>query len=254
MIRIGTSGWQYAHWKGRYYPAKLPQREWLPYFAERFPTVEINNSFYMLPKPSSFERWREAVPDGFVYAVKANRYITHLKRLTEPDEPVARFMERARLLGPKLGPILYQLPPNFHADLPRLEAFLDVIPADVSAAFEFRHDSWDTDATRELLDARGCAWVLADRPGWRIHPHVTGGWSFVRFHQGRRAHPGYPRSKLRRWADAVAGMPARDVWVYFNNDTLGAALRDAATLTELLGERGARVQGTTRDAIRPAAA
>ena len=253
MILIGTSGWQYADWKGRFYPPGLPQREWLPYFAARFPTVEINNSFYMLPKPTSFERWRAAVPDGFVYAVKANRYITHLKRLREPEEPVARFFERARLLGDKLGPVLYQLPPNFVADLPRLEHFLGVIPPDVPAAFEFRHPTWDTDETRALLDARGCAWVLADRPGWKIATHVTGGWAFVRFHQGRRTHPGYSRSRLRSWADALASLPSRRTWVYFNNDPLGAALRDAATLTELLAERGVEVAGTTRDAIRPAA-
>ncbi len=253
MIRIGTSGWQYADWKGRFYPPGVPQRAWLPYFAERFPTVEINNSFYMLPKASSFVSWRERTPAGFVFTVKANRYITHLKRLKDPEEPVARLMERARLLGDKLGPVLYQLPPNFPADTERLERFLEVIPADVPAAFEFRHATWDTDRVRELLDARGCAWVLADRPGWRVPLHVTGGWSFVRFHQGRRAHPGYPRRKLRTWAERLASLPAREVWVYFNNDPLGAALRDAATLTELLGSLGADVRGTSADSIRPAA-
>lgn len=253
MIVIGTSGWQYAHWKDRFYPKGLPQREWLEYFAARFPSVEINNSFYMLPKPSSFEGWRDRTPRDFVFAVKANRYITHLKRLKEPEDPVARFMERARLLGPKLGPVLYQFPPNFPADLERLAHFLSVIPADVPAACEFRHGSWDTHEVRELLDRHGRAWVLADRPGWRVPPHVTGGWSFIRFHQGRRVHPGYPRAKLRAWADKIAGMDAREVWIYFNNDPLGAALKDAAALTELLADRGLDVRGTTLEAIRPAA-
>jgi uncharacterized protein YecE (DUF72 family) len=253
VIFIGTSGWQYADWRGRFYPQGTSQREWLSYFAERLPTVEINNSFYMLPKASSFESWRNRTPADFRFAVKANRYITHLKRLKEPEEPVARFMERARLLGEKLGPVLYQLPPTFPADLQRLEGLLDVIPGDVPAAFEFRHASWDTDDVRGLLDARGCAWVLADRPGWRVPLHVTGGWSFVRFHQGRRIHPGYTRKKLRDWAARLASLPARDVWVYFNNDPLGAALRDAATLTELLEAFGADVRGTSRDALRPAA-
>jgi uncharacterized protein YecE (DUF72 family) len=253
VIRIGTSGWQYAHWKGRFYPRDLPQRAWLEYYAERFPTVEINNSFYMQPKPASFEGWRDRTPPGFLFAVKAHRYITHLKRLKDPEEPVARFMEGARLLGPKLGPVLYQLPPNFPVALERLEHFLDVIPADVPAAFEFRHDSWNNHDVRALLHAHGCAWVLADRPGWQVPPHVTGGWSFVRFHQGRRTHPGYLKPKLRAWAEKIAGLEARDVWVYFNNDTLGAALRDAATLTDLLRERGVEVRGTSAEAIRPAA-
>jgi uncharacterized protein YecE (DUF72 family) len=253
VILVGTSGWQYADWKGRFYPRDLPQKAWLAYFAERFPTVEINNSFYMLPKATSFEGWRDRTPEGFVFTVKANRYITHLKRLKEPEEPVARFMERARLLGPKLGPVLYQLPPNFHADVERLEHFLTVIPEDVPAAFEFRHASWDTDEVRELLDRRGRAWVLADRPGLRVPPHVTGGWSFIRFHQGRKLHPGYPKSKLRTWADRIAGLESRATWIYFNNDPTGAALRDAATLTELLVERGLAVRGTTSEAIRPAA-
>jgi uncharacterized protein YecE (DUF72 family) len=237
-VWVGTSGWQYASWKRRFYPEKLPQRKWLEYFSQHFPTVEVNNSFYMLPKETAFERWRDESADGFLVTVKANRYITHIKRLTDSKDPVKLFWSRARKLGSKLGPVLFQLPPNFKADLDRLRAFVKVLPKQMKAAFEFRDASWETDDTYEILDRVGAAYVLADRPGWKMGSVVTGGWSYIRFHEGRKTSPFYPRAKLRRWADTITELPAHDVYVYFNNDPLGAAIKDARTMMELLEARG----------------
>jgi len=237
-VWVGTSGWQYASWKRRFYPDKLPQRQWLAYFSARFPTVEVNNSFYRLPEESSFERWRRESADGFLVTVKASRYITHIKRLADPKDPVQLFWARARKLGRKLGPVLFQLPQNFKADHERLKGILKVLPKTMRPAFEFREASWDSQETYDLLGAHGAAYVLADRPGWTIGHVVTGGWSYIRFHEGRRTSPFYARSKLRRWADRIAELPAGDVFVYFNNDPMGAAIKDARTMMELLEDRG----------------
>ncbi len=239
-VLVGTSGWQYSSWKSEFYPADVPQRAWLAYFAERFPTVEVNNSFYMLPKASSFERWRDSTPEGFVVTVKANRYITHIRRLRDARDAVQTFWSRARLLGPKLGPILFQLPPRFGADVGLLRDFVGVLPQGIRAAFEFRDPSWERDEVYEVLDRAGAAFVLADRPSARVPDVVTGGWSYVRFHQGRPGIADYPREKLRRWAARIAAMPAGATYVYFNNDPGGAAVRDAMTLTAMLREATAR--------------
>lgn len=246
LTYVGTSGWQYADWKRRLYPEDLPQRRWLPYFSERFPCVEINNTFYMLPKEETFVRWRQDSTPDFVFAVKASRYITHVRRLRDSREPVRRFWSHARRLGSKLGPVLFQLPPNLKADPERLAGFLRLLPRSMRAAFEFRHPSWESDEVHDLLDRAGCALVLADRPGERVPHVVTGGWTYLRFHQGRRTGPGYDRSKLRRFADRLAGMDAQEAWAFFNNDSEGAALRDAVTLTELLRDRRVPVRGPRR--------
>jgi uncharacterized protein YecE (DUF72 family) len=242
-IYVGTSGWQYADWRDRFYPPGVAQRRWLPFFSERFPCVEVNNTFYMLPKEETFDRWRQESAPGFVFAVKASRYITHIRRLRDAEEPVRRFWSHAHRLGPKLGPVLFQLPPNLKAEPERLEAFLRVLPPAMRAAFEFRHPSWATEEVSELLDRAGAALVLADRPGARVPPVVTGGWTYLRFHQGSNTGPGYSRAKLRRYADRLASMEGRDGWVFFNNDPGGAAVRDAITLTELLRDRGVPVRG-----------
>jgi len=236
---IGTSGWQYDSWKGRFYPRNLPKDRWLAFYAECFATVEVNNSFYRLPSDAAFERWRDGTPPGFLIAPKVSRYLTHIRRLRDAEESMELFWSRAKRLGSKLGPLLFQLPPTFVADEELLAAFLELLPKGARSAFEFRHPSWETETTRSLLDAAGAALVLADRPGARVPPRVTGGWSYVRFHQGTRQGAGYPRAKLRRWADRFAELPARDVYVYFNNDPGGAAVRDARTLFELLEARGA---------------
>jgi uncharacterized protein YecE (DUF72 family) len=243
MILVGTSGWQYRDWRRRFYPEGLAQRGWLGYFSERFPVVEVNNTFYMLPKDETFVRWRQESAAGFLFVVKASRYITHIRRLRDGREPLKLFWSRCRRLGKKLGPVLFQLPPNFPADLERLEGFVALLPPTMRAAFEFRHPSWGTDEARALLDRAGCALVLPDRPGWRVTDVVTGGWAYVRFHQGQRGAPGYTKRKLVRFADRIAAWDARETYVFFNNDPGGAALRDAVTLTGLLRDRGAPVRG-----------
>jgi uncharacterized protein YecE (DUF72 family) len=241
VVLVGTSGWQYDSWRGSFYPRDLQKRAWLAHYATRFPSVEVNNSFYQLPKEETFDRWRTEVPESFRFAVKASRYITHIRRLRDCREAVELFWSRASRLGGALGPVLFQLPPNFKADARLLGEFLRVLPGGMRAAFEFRHDSWRRDDVYRVLDGAGAAWVLADRPGWRVTTIVTGRWSYVRFHQGRRTHPGYVRSKLRTWADRIGGMEARDVYVFFNNDPLAAAPADAATIAELLADRGLEV-------------
>lgn len=240
MILVGTSGWQYRDWRGTFYPEKLPQRSWLEHFAARFPTVEINNSFYMLPKESSFDRWREVTPPGFVMTVKASRYITHIRRLRDSGDSVALFWSRAARLRDKLGPVLFQLPPRFGADVTLLGDFLTLLPREMRPAFEFRDVSWRSAAVYAQLDRAGAAWVIPDRPGWREPNVVTGGWSYIRLHEGGHGPRGadYAPDKLRRWADRIAELPARDVFVYFNNDPGGAAVRDAASLMDLLQARG----------------
>jgi len=241
VLYVGTSGWQYLHWRRVFYPDKLPQRRRLEYFGERFQTVEVNNTFYNLPKESVFEHWREGSPSDFVFALKLSRFVTHLKRLQDPEEPVRRFGERASVLGPKLGPVLIQLPPRMHVDLPRLDRTLAFFDASVRVAVEFRDASWFTEETRALLERRRAALCLADsprrtQPAWRTAP-----WGFVRFHEGAGAHaPGYERDAMRRWVDTIASLwPASDdVYAYFNNDMEGYAIRDATTFAELAAVSG----------------
>jgi uncharacterized protein YecE (DUF72 family) len=237
-IHVGTSGWQYRDWRGTFYPSDLPQREWLPYFAGHFETVEVNNSFYRLPERSTFERWSEQTPSGFIVTVKASRFITHLKRLRDPEEPVALFWERATGLGDRLGPVLFQLPPRFRAEPDRLRRFLGVLPKELRPAFEFRDDSWLTDDVFALLEEAGAALVWPDRPGSKADLPVVGGWLYIRFHQGTRLGPDYRREKLRRWASRIAAADARESFLYFNNDPTGAAIRDARTMIELLRDHG----------------
>lgn len=152
VIRIGCSGWEYKHWRGDFYPAEIPKAKWFEHYAARFDTVEINNSFYRLPETATFARWGARAPMRFLYAVKASRFLTHMKKLKDPEEPVERLFGRMRALGKHLGPVLYQLPPNFKLDRDRLEHFLQIIPTDVPQAIEFRDASWYTDEVSALLE------------------------------------------------------------------------------------------------------
>ena len=229
-VWIGTSGWQYRHWRELLYPRGLAQPRWLEHYAARFATVESNNAFYMLPERHVFERWAERTPGDFCWAVKVSRYLTHIRRLAEPDEPVERFVRNATGLGSKLGPVLLQLPPSLRIDADRLQTTLDRFPPEIRVAVEFRHDTWYTDEIRRLLEERGTALCLADRrrpltPDWR-----TTTWGYVRFHTGRASPPPcYGRAALRTWAERIARLwtPDEDVFVYFNNDPRGCAPRDA---------------------------
>jgi uncharacterized protein YecE (DUF72 family) len=241
MIRVGTSGWQYRDWRGVLYDERLPQDRWLERYAEVFDVVEVNNSFYRLPERATFEKWGARTPERFTFVVKASRYLTHLKRLKDAGDGVKLFWDRATGLGPKLGPVLFQLPPRFPADAGRLRHFLSWLPGEMRAAFEFRDASWMNDEVLGLLDEGGYAFVLADRPGFRGPLIVTGGWSYIRFHQGTHIASDYRKSKLRRWADRIAAMSATDVWAFFNNDHGGAAVRDALFLRDVLGRSEQRV-------------
>jgi uncharacterized protein YecE (DUF72 family) len=238
---VGTSGWQYRDWRGSFYPPKLAQRAWLEFYSERFRTVEVNNTFYNLPEAHVFESWAERTPPDFVMTVKMSRFLTHLKRLLDPEEPVARFMERADRLGAKLGPVLLQLPPAFEADPARLESALSRFPTSVRIAVEFRHRSWYTEEVRSLLERRGAALCWADRARLLDPPWRTAEFGFVRFHEGRaRPRPCYGRTALTTWAQrlALAFKPGEDVYAYFNNDHRCCAVRDAAVFARAAARAG----------------
>ena len=238
---VGTSGWQYASWRGRFYPEKLRQADWLEHYAARFQTVEVNNAFYRLPEASTFASWAGRTPDDFVVVVKASRYLTHVKRLKDPEEPVARFLERARHLGPKLGPVLVQLPPNLQADVARLDAALAQFPPDVRVTVELRHPTWFTDETRAVLEARNSALCLADSPHRDTPLWRTAGWGYLRMHEGPGdPRPCYSRGALDAWARRLADLwsPDEEVYAFFNNDPLGCAPRDAAVFAEALDAAG----------------
>lgn len=243
MLRIGTSGWQYRHWRGTFYPREVPQRDWLAYYTARFGTVEVNNTFYRLPEASGFERWREDTPRDFVFAVKMSRYLTHIRRLREPEEPVQRFMDRASRLGSKLGPVLVQLPPHMPADPARLDAALARFPAGTRVAVEFRDPSWFCDEVRAVLEARRAALCLADAPGLRMPHWRTAPWGFVRFHAGGGdPFPCYRERELDAWARRVAELwPGRaSVFAYFNNDLNTCAPQDAVRFAILARRAGLR--------------
>ena len=240
-LLIGTSGWQYQSWKGRFYPPDLRQAGWLEHYAARFQVVEVNNAFYRLPEASTFAKWAERTPDDFIVGVKMSRYLTHIKRLADPTEPVARFFERARHLGRKLGPVLLQLPPNLAANHERLEATLAQVPPAVRVAVEFRHDSWYTDETRALLEAKGAALCLADSPRRTTPVWRTADWGYLRFHEGRAAPPPcYSEEALEEWARRLAQewSADEDVYVFFNNDPLACAVRDAVVFARAAERAG----------------
>ena len=243
MLYVGTSGWQYRHWRGTFYPEELAQREWLDWYCERFQTVEVNNTFYHLPPASTFAGWRERTPDDMVVAVKMSRYLTHLKRLHDAEEIVENFMERAARLGPKLGPVLVQLPPRFGAVPDRLEATLAALARrpGLRVAVEFRDDSWFTDEVRALLERFGAALVLADSPRRRQPFWRTADWGFVRFHEGRATpRPCYGERALESWVERIASLwrPSEDVFAFFNNDPRACALRDAIVFARLADRAG----------------
>jgi uncharacterized protein YecE (DUF72 family) len=229
-VIIGTSGWQYKDWRGIFYPAGVAPAQWLERYAVQFQTVEVNNAFYRLPEVETFDRWRATVPGDFIMAVKASRYLTHIRRLRDPDEPVHRLMERARHLGDKLGPILLQLPPNLRADLPALARTLGCFPAGTRVAVEPRHDSWFTPSLRALLCAHDASLCLSDARGPKGPLWRTASWGYLRMHEGQaHPHPCYGRTALRSWASRLADLweDSEDVFVYFNNDHGGCAVRDA---------------------------
>jgi uncharacterized protein YecE (DUF72 family) len=232
-LLVGTSGWQYRHWRGLLYPPGVPQRSWLEHYAERFRTVEVNATFYRLPSDATMDAWAARVPGDFTMAVKASRFLTHVRRLRDPEEPVQRFVRLARRLGPHLGPILVQLPPDMRLDTGRLAGVLEAFPADLRVAVEPRHRSWFVPEVFELLSAHDAALCMADRPGWRPEPVRTASWGYLRLHEGRASpRPCYGRAAIDSWARRLAELFSRDetVYAYLNNDPRGCAVRDARVL------------------------
>ena len=237
MAVIGTSGWMYDHWKGPFYPSGLETDAMLPTYAETFRSVEVNNTFYQLPDAEIVDGWRQRSPEGFIFAVKANRYITHMKNLLEPEEPVATMMDRMARLGDKLGPILFQLPPGWHVNADRLVAFTEILPESGRFAFEFRHPSWYVPEIYEILTQHHCAFCIHDHADAPSPQETTAGFIYLRFH-GPRGDYGdqYSRSILKEWAARIQSWQdgGQNVFAYFNNDAHGYAVENARTLRSLL--------------------
>ena len=246
-IRIGTSGWYYGHWQERFYPEDLPKSEWLSYYAKEFGTVEINNTFYHLPQEQTLKKWQSIAPPDFLFVVKANRYITHIKKLKDTKEELQRFFERLELLKKHLGPVLYQLPPMLHKNLKLLGSFLEMLPKKHKAVFEFRHESWYEDDTFRLLDDFNAGFCIHDLGGELTPKIITGNVIYIRFHGTSGRYTGnYSNTMLAKWADWISDFACATpdkkenqknvnaVYAYFNNDALGHAVANARTLRSLV--------------------
>ncbi|HXG94215.1 MAG TPA: DUF72 domain-containing protein [Blastocatellia bacterium] len=237
-IYIGCSGWNYKHWRGRFYPEQLRQKDWFDFYAQVFDTVEINNTFYRLPSAVTFRAWHKQAPDGFIYAVKASRYITHLKKLKGAKQSLEQFLNRAILLEDHLGPVLYQLPPNWNLDIERLQSFLDLLPSGIDHVFEFRDQSWMVEAVFRLLDERGVSFCAHDFPGLDVPRRAVGPVAYVRFHGPEKRYRGsYADATLRGWWRWMQQQleDEKRLYVYFNNDAGACAVRDALRLKQIAG-------------------
>jgi uncharacterized protein YecE (DUF72 family) len=246
QVHIGTSGWTYASWKGPFYPSSMPSRQYLEFYAKEFSTTEVNYSFYHLPRPSTYEKWASQVPDDFIFALKASRFITHVKRLVDVGEAWATFLQNALALGSHLGPVLLQCPPSLRRDRKRLVTFLKVVqhsapPAyRLRLAFEFRHDSWFTDDVYALLWQHNAALCIADSLRYPRYDRVTADFVYIRFHGRTELFASkYTERELAEEAKRIRRYlrDGLDVYVYFNNDALGHAVENARALTDLLDNR-----------------
>ena len=238
-VRIGTSGWHYKHWLGPFYPADLPPRKMLSWYMERFDTVELNNSFYHLPAPETFNAWRRRTPSSFCFAVKGSRYITHRKKLNDPTPALSRFMEPVESLGEKLGPILFQLPPRWSCNVPRLSAFLDALPPSHRYTFEFRDPSWHDAAVYRTLGRHNAAFCLYELDGFKTPYQLTADFVYVRLHgPGRKYQGDYSSQQLRGWARRIGRWrnTVKAIYVYFDNDQAGYAAKNATELKAMLSQ------------------
>jgi uncharacterized protein YecE (DUF72 family) len=242
QARVGCSGWEYKHWRGDFYPAELPRPRWFAHYTGTFDTVEINNTFYRLPEAATFERWASQAPPGFVYAIKASRFLTHMKKLKDPEQPLALLFERMAPLRTRLGPVLYQLPPGWKLNRERLEQFLCALPRGVGHVMEFRDPTWYTDDVFAMLERFHVSLCLHDMHGSATGKHRVGPIVYVRFHGAGEAKygGGYSERRLRDWADWLDGHRAAgtNVHAYFNNDVGGHAPRDAVTLRRMVNGKG----------------
>lgn len=236
-VHIGTSGWHYTHWKGTFYPEELSPDGFLEFYAKHFRTTEINNTFYQLPKKTTFVHWRDAVPEGFIFSVKASRYITHRKKLKDPEATVSVFLERIEVLEDKLGPVLFQLPPKWHFNPERLHTFLEALPENFRYTFEFRDPSWFDDRNEQALTEKGAAFCIYDLAGRQSPRMVTADFVYIRLHGPDGAYRGqYDDETLFEWAEAISKWAGegREVYCYFDNDEAGYAPRDALRLQSIL--------------------
>jgi len=232
-IHIGCSGWNYRHWRGRFYPEKTPSSRWFREYSLVFSTVEVNNTFYRLPEESTFKKWREQAQKDFVYSMKASRYITHMKKLKGAKEPAADFMKRASLLGKHLGPVLFQLPPHWGVDAARLDEFTDNLPKRHRYVFEFRDSSWYDDDVYRILSGKKMSMCLHDMKGSESPLSIVGDVCYIRFHGTSGRYGGsYPLALLKKWIKIIkeACELKKDVYVYFNNDAEAHAPEDALKL------------------------
>lgn len=236
---IGTSGWRYEHWIGAVYPEDTRPDDWLSYYAGILRTVEVNTTFYRLPSRESVNAWLAATAPGFVFAVKASRYLTHMKKLKDPEAGLARFLEAVRPFGDRLGPVLFQLPPRWHCNAARLDAFLNALPTGHRYAFEFRDSSWHSDKILALLRRCNAAFCIFDLAGERSPRLTTADFAYVRLHGPGAAYRGrYDDQSLGLWADRITEWRdvGLDVYCYFDNDETGYAFENAVRLVELVAD------------------
>jgi uncharacterized protein YecE (DUF72 family) len=234
---IGTSGWHYDDWQGRFYPEKLPKSQWLEYYAGNFPTVELNNTFYRLPSEKAVSNWNNNVPSGFIFAVKVSRFITHVKKLRDTGEAIASFMSRIKGLQEKLGPLLYQLPPGMHRNDEILEDFLSSLPTGFRHVIEFRHESWLTDRIFEILRKHDSGFCVFDMPGLACPVLATADFAYIRFHGHDNLYSScYTDEELNNWSKNIVELSQdlETVYIYFNNDVAGYALKNAVTLGDYI--------------------
>jgi uncharacterized protein YecE (DUF72 family) len=239
-IRIGTSGFHYKHWVGPFYPPKTPASKMLDFYVQHFDTVELNNSFYRLPTAEAFDAWREATPANFIFAVKASRFITHNKKLKDPEHALDNLLPRAAHLGPKLGPILFQLPPHWRVNPERLESLLEILPRALRYTFEFRELSWITPAIISILKKFNAAFCIYELAGYHSPLDITADFAYVRLHGPSRGkyQGSYSKERLNFWARQIEtwAKSLKAIYIYFDNDQHGYAAANALTLKSMLSQ------------------
>lgn len=232
-IHIGTSGWHYKHWRGAFYPEKLPASKWLEFYTQRFDTVELNSTFYRLPLETGLDTWRETTPKGFIFAAKGSRFITHMKKLKDPEPAIEKYFDRVERLGRKLGPIVFQTPPWWEANLERLEAFLAALPRGHRYAFELRNPTWHTPEVCRILRRHDAAFCIFEIAGFHSPIEITADHTYVRLHGPGGAYQGsYPAATLRAWSDRIRAWERdlRAIYIYFDNDQAAYAVQNALEL------------------------
>jgi uncharacterized protein YecE (DUF72 family) len=243
-IRIGTSGYSYKHWRGRYYPEKLKPAEWLRYYAQEFDTVELNNTFYQLPKEEAFDNWRKTTPADFLFAMKGSRFITHMIKLKDPARGLTNLMPRAERLRSKLGPILWQLPPGWNVNAERLETFLSLLPRRHRYAFELRNRTWMTEEIYDILRRHKAAFCIYELAGYQSPLEITADWTYVRLHgpTAFKYRGSYSGAQLAAWADQIRAWrrKLKAIYVYFDNDDSAYAVRNALMLRQLVAGKSRR--------------